>query len=82
MFLQLHSATARRQTWLRWGSLGLHAAILAWLLHAPTPQLLNPNSIAFGQHGTSITRLYWASKNPDESTASSPDQATERRAAH
>ncbi len=78
MFAQLNPAMARRQHWLRWASLALHGLILAWLLRAPTPQLLNPSSIAFGQRGTSVTRLYWASKNPDESTASSPDQATER----
>jgi hypothetical protein len=78
MFAQFDSATARRQRWMRWGSVALHAGVLGWLLHPPAPQLINPSSITFGQRGTSVTRLYWASKNPDESTASSPDQATER----
>jgi hypothetical protein len=52
--------------------------VLTWLLHAPEPQLLNPISVAFGQNGTSVTRLYWSSKNPDDSTHSSSDRATMR----
>jgi len=78
MFTQLSSATARRQHWLRALSVGLHAAILAWLLHAPEPQLLNPVSVAFGQNGTSVTRLFWSSKHPDDSSHSSSELATER----
>ena len=52
--------------------------MLAWLLHAPEPKLLTANSIALGQNGTSVTRLYWSSKNPDDSTHSSSDLARER----
>src|ERR1700758_1412008 len=78
MFAQLDSATARRQRWLRLGSLVLHGAVLAWLLHAPEPLLLNPVSVALGRNGKSVTRLYWASKTPDDSTHSSSDSATER----
>ena len=77
MFTQLNPAIARRQRWLRAASVALHAAILVWLLHAPEPQLLNPASVAFGQNGTSVTRLYWSSKNPDGSSHSSSDLATE-----
>ena len=40
--------------------------------------LLNPSSVAVGQNGSSVTRLYWPSKNPDDSSHSSSDQATER----
>jgi TonB family protein len=36
------------------------------------------NSVALGQNGTSVTRLYWPSKTPDQSTNSSPDLATQR----
>lgn len=36
------------------------------------------NSVALGQNGTSVTRLYWSSKNPDDSTHSSSDLATQR----
>jgi len=63
---------------MRAASVATHAAILAWLLRAPVPIRLNPNSVALGKNGTSLTRLYWSSKNPDDSTHSSSDLATER----
>lgn len=78
MFAQLNPATARRQQWLRSGSLVLHGLLLAWLLHAPVPLLLNPVSVALGQNGRSVTRLYWPSKSRDDSKHSSSDSATER----
>jgi len=78
MFAQLSPVTARRQRWLRMGSLGFHGLLLAWLLHTPNPELLNPVSIAVGQHGKSLTRLYWPSKSLDDSDRSSSDKATER----
>ena len=78
MFAQLHPATARRQRQVLILSCGLHAALLAWLLHAPDPIRLNPSSVALGQNGTSVTRLYWSSKTPDDSSHSSSDLATER----
>ena len=78
MFSQLQAANEVRQRWIRAGCVAVHGAILAWLLHAPEPQLLNPVSVAFGQNGTSVTRLYWSSKNPDASTQSSSDLATVR----
>lgn len=78
MFAQLESATARRQRWLRFGSFALHGAVLAWLLHAPEPMLLNPISVALGHNGKADTRLYWSSKSPDDSSYSSSDSATQR----
>ena len=78
VFTELNPATARRQRWLLAGSVVLHGALLAWLLHAPEPQLLNPVSVALGQNGKSVTRLYWSSKNPDDSDHSSSDLATHR----
>ena len=78
MFAQLSPATARQQRRLLIFSCGLHAALLAWLLHAPEPIRLNPSSVALGQNGTSVTRLYWSSKTPDDSSHSSSDLATER----
>jgi hypothetical protein len=78
MFTQLNPASGRRQSWVRWGSLALHGLVLAWLLHEPEPLLLNPTSIALGQNGKSVTRLYWSSKNPDDSSHSSSDLATQR----
>lgn len=77
MFAQLNLPTARRQRIIRVGSLALHAGLLAWLLRAPEPRRLNPNSIALGQNGKSVTRLYWRSNSPDDSTQSSSDDATE-----
>jgi TonB family protein len=78
MFAQLNPATARRQRWLRIGSLAFHALVLARLLHTPDPQLLTANSVASGQNGKSITRLYWPSKSPDDSSQSSSEKATRR----
>ena len=78
MFEQLNPATGHRQGWLRIASVGLHAAILGWMLHSPEPMLLTARSVELGENGTSVTRLYWSSKNPDESTHSSSDLATER----
>ena len=78
MFTQLSSTTAGRQRWLRALSVALHAAVLTWLLHAPEPHLLNPVSVALGQNGRSVTRLFWSSKHPDDSSHSSSDLATER----
>jgi outer membrane biosynthesis protein TonB len=78
MFAQLNPATARQQRWLRMGSLVLHGLLLGWLLHTPEPQLLTAASVAIGQNGKSVTRLYWSSKRPDNSDHSSPDNATER----
>src|SRR5215469_10318056 len=78
MFSQLHPGVENRQRWLRILSLVLHGAVLTWLLHAPDPQLVQPSSVALGENGHSVTRLYWSSKNPDDSTHSSSDSATEK----
>lgn len=78
MFAQLNPSTARRQRRLLAISLSIHALLLAWMLHAPEPRLLNPVSVALGQNGTSLTRLYWSSKSRNDSTQSSPDAATQR----
>jgi len=78
MFTQLNSTSRARRRWLLTGSLATHGLILAWMLHAPEPRLLTPVSVALGQNGASVTRLYWSSKSPDNSTHSSSDAATER----
>ncbi len=78
MFAQLNPESARRQRWLRTGSVAFHGLLLAWWLHVPDPQLLTAVSVASGQNGKSITRLYWPSKSPDDSSQSSSDRATER----
>jgi len=79
MFAQLNPAIAdRRERWLRWASLVAHGLLLAWLLHAPEPMLLNPISVALGHNGNSVTRLYWTTKSPDDSRHSSSDNATQK----
>jgi TonB family protein len=77
MFAQLNPATARRQSMIRGGSLALHAGLLAWMLHAPEPMRLNPTSVELGRNGNSVTRLYFRSNSPDDSSHSSADDATE-----
>jgi outer membrane biosynthesis protein TonB len=78
MFAQLNPATASRQRRLLTGSVACHALLLLWLLHPPDPQRLTAVSIASGKNGTSVTRLYWPSRNPDSSSQSSADSATQR----
>ena len=78
MFTQLNPVNTRGERWLRGGSLALHGALLAWLLRSPVPLLLTASSVAVGRNGSSVTRLYWPSKTPDDSSHSSADQATER----
>jgi len=78
MFAQLHPASAARERWVRTASVAAHAVVLAWLVHPAKPQHLTALSVALGQNGTSVTRLYWSSKNPDDSSHSSSDLATQR----
>ena len=78
MFVQLNPANARRQRRLLVASCAVHGLLLAWLLRSPEPIRLTPNSLALGQNGRSVTRLYWSSKNPDGSSHSSSDLATQR----
>ena len=78
MFSQLNPAAARRQRRVLAGAIAIHGVLLAWTLHEPEPLLLNPVSVAIGQNGKSVTRLFWSSKNPDDSTHSSSDQATQQ----
>jgi outer membrane biosynthesis protein TonB len=56
----------------------MHGVVLAWLLHSPEPQLLQPSAVARGENGRSVTRLFWSSKNADDSSHSSSDLASER----
>src|SRR5579864_8662696 len=78
MFQHLKPESTRHERIIKLVSIALHALALAWLLHAPEPRLLNPNSVAYGQNGTSVTRLYWSSQNPDDSSHSSSDLASQR----
>lgn len=78
MFAQVNPGPAGRQLWLRSTSFLLHGLLLGWLVHTPSPSRLTAVSVAMGQNGTSVTRLYWSSKSPDDSSHSSSDLATER----
>lgn len=77
MFAQPDRGTSQRQRRFLAGSLGLHGLLLAWLLHSPEPRLLTLNSVALGQNGKSLTRLYWPAQSPDDSKTSSSSSATE-----
>jgi TonB family protein len=77
MLAQPNPGTARSQRRVLAASLALHGLLFAWLLHSPEPQLLNPSSIAVGQNGKVLTRLYFPSQKPDESATNSSDGATE-----
>jgi TonB family protein len=76
MFSQLNPETRRQGHW-RSLSLAFHGLILAWLLHSPEPQLLTPISVAMGENGRVLSRLYFPSRSPDNSTTSSSDSARE-----
>jgi outer membrane biosynthesis protein TonB len=78
MFAQLNPATAYRQRWLLLGSVAIHGVVLAWLLRSPVALRLQPHTLLVGENGTSVTRLYWSSTHPDNSTQSSSDKATQR----
>lgn len=78
MFGQLTHPQERRQSFVKTAAILAHGALLGWALHAPEPLLLNPVSIALGHNGTSVTRLYWSSKTPDDSSHSSSDLATQK----
>lgn len=56
----------------------IHGLVLAWMIHPAKPQRLTAVSVALGENGTSVTRLYWSSKNPDDSSHSSSDTATQK----
>jgi TonB family protein len=77
MFAQLNSGESQGQRKMLAGSLALHALLFAWLLHTPEPQLLNPTSVALGHNGKLLTRVYFPTESPDDSTTSSPQRATE-----
>lgn len=59
MFSQLHPGALNRQTtWLS-VSLAVHFLFLGWILHSPAPIFVAPSSVARGQSGSSLTRIYF-----------------------
>jgi len=77
MFAQVNPGRSHAQRGILLSSLALHGLVLAWMLHRPEPQLLNPVSIKLGSNGKVLTQLYWKSQTPDDSKTSSSDTATE-----
>jgi TonB family protein len=76
MFTELNPASSVQRRVLAC-SLTLHGVFFAWLLHAPEPQLLQPNSVAIGRNGRVISRLYFPTQSPDDSNTSSSDRANQ-----
>jgi TonB family protein len=58
-------------------SLVAHAVLFAWILRAPEPRLLNPNSVGLGNNGRVLAKLYFPTENPDNSATSSSNRASE-----
>lgn len=59
MFTQLHPAVPKRLTTSLSFSLAVHLLFLSWLLHSPAPIFVAPSSVAKGQSGSSLTRIYF-----------------------
>ncbi len=78
MFAPLDFRQSQNQRTMLACSLTLHALLFAWLLRRPEPQLLNPTSVGLGRNGNVVTKVYFPTQSPDDTTASSPDRATER----
>jgi TonB family protein len=76
MFTELNPASFVQRRMLAC-SLALHGVLLVWMLHAPEPQLLQPNSVAIGRNGRVISRLYFPTQSPDDSDSSSSDRASQ-----
>ncbi|MGO8794961.1 MAG: energy transducer TonB [Candidatus Sulfotelmatobacter sp.] len=77
MFSQLRPSSSKQRKVLT-TSIAMHALFFAWLLHAPDPRLINPNSIANGHNGRVVSKLYFPTLSPDDSSTSSSDQARQR----
>lgn len=77
MFAQPNSESSRGQRKVLATSLALHGLLLAWLLHSPEPQLLNPTSMVLGHNGRAVAKVFWPTQSPDDSTTSSSDRASE-----
>ena len=72
MFVSLTNRPGNRLT--PYISVVLHCAFLAWLLHSPKPIFVAPSSVARGQGGTRVTRVYWPGR-PHDSGPGEPELA-------
>lgn len=61
--IQPNRPEARR--WAPQISALIHCALLAWLVHSPRPIFVAPASVARGDGGTRVTRLYWPGRPTD-----------------
>jgi TonB family protein len=59
MFTQLYPAVPKRQAVSLSFSLALHFLFLGWLLHSPAAIFVAPASVAKGESGSSLTRIYF-----------------------
>jgi TonB family protein len=59
MFSQLHPAAPKRRAASLSISLTIHLLFLGWLLHSPAPIFVAPLSVAKGESGSSLTRIYF-----------------------
>jgi TonB family protein len=59
MFSQLHPAAPKRRATSLSISLAVHLLFLGWLLHSPAPIFVAPLSVAKGESGSSLTRIYF-----------------------
>ena len=73
---QTQPVSRKQRTW-RLVSVAVHGLLLAWMVHSPEPQLLTPVSIAMGDNGRVVSRLYFPSRTPDDSNTSSSTSAKE-----
>jgi protein TonB len=65
VFSELNSATQSKQSrWLGL-SVGVHLALLAWLLYVTSPRILVPVGIQHGFYGKQATSIYWPAPEAD-----------------
>ena len=64
MFSILHRRIPNQQARSLAVSLTLHGLFLGYLLHAPTARVISPSWTVAGEHGTSVTQLYWQPAAP------------------
>jgi TonB family protein len=81
MFRPLNPGPARSSVRSLSGSLAAHGILLAWLLHAPSPTVLTPSSVAFGGNVNAITHLYWPAQSIADGTGSVANSARIRQSA-
>jgi len=76
MFASITPMHPSKQRFAPHVSVIVHCAFLAWILHSPRPIFVAPASVARGDGGTRVTRLYWPGRpldsGPGEFNLSAP----------